>query len=603
MNPPSLPIRNYGIFDLRGPGRCAAIMLIAWMCHSPPAAFSDTIAQQIRNHQTRQSTGSAEKVDRSSPPLTKPDPEWHKKPTAVAQTAWQSADPSPRDQVGLVAPATNQQRLYSDAIHHGISITAMDTTVDSVLNVIAEQQGLNVITSGDVSQRITVKLTNVSLADALNSILPANGLTWTQRNNIIVVSNISSENKGPANLQGREMRVFTLDYISAEDAEKIITGMLSPVGQVFINQSMATDHRRTQEQLVVEDLPMYLSRVEEYIAQVDHAPRQVLVEAHVLQINLSDENKHGIDMNNMLRIAGSPIKLESKNFAELGTQASGVLSVEGRDLNGVIEAIKSTTDSKTLASPKIAVLNGQQARIQVGGQIGYLLTTTTQTSTLQSVNFLDVGVILEVTPTITDDGQIVMQVSPEVSTGRINTNTNLPESETTQLQTRIMLADGEAMLIGGLIKETNSDGRNRVPWLGDLWLVGKLFQRHEVSRQRSEIIIALLPRILPDVPGCRSINPVEVEQASTPLFYNGLQPTDRRYWEPELPDPSATRRKSKPFLSRSHDVPSSRIDVREYVDQSAKAVIIDAPAVTDDYSSGYHDPESNYFQPSHLDAQ
>ncbi|WP_345328388.1 secretin and TonB N-terminal domain-containing protein [Novipirellula rosea] len=603
MKLPSLQNRNCGTFVSRGPGRYAAILLLMWMGCCTSTAYCDTFAEQIRAPRSLQSSTTAANGDRSSQPLSKPDPNWRQKTTAVAQTAWQSPVHSRADRVGLAAPTTDQDPLYSDAIHHGISINITDATVDSVLHLIAEQQGLNVITSGDVSQRITVKLTDVSLSDALNSILPANGLTWTQRNNIIVVSNISSETKGPANLQGREMRVFSLDYISAEDAEKIVKGMLSPVGQVFLNQSMSTDHRRTQEQLVVEDLPMYLWRVEEYIAQVDRAPRQVIVEAHVLQVELGEDNRHGIDMSNMLRIAGSPIKLEAKNFTKGGTQPTGVLSVEGRDLNGVIEAIKSTTDSKTLASPKIAVLNGQQARIQVGGQIGYLLTTTTQTSTLQSVNFLDVGVILEVTPTITDDGQIVMQVNPEVSTGRINTTTSLPESETTQLQTRIMLADGEAMLIGGLIKETNNNGQSRIPWLGDLWLVGKLFQRHELQRERSEIIIALLPRILPDVPGCRSIHPAEVDQSSTPLFHDGLQPTDRRYWEPELPDPSNTPRKFQPFSSHPRQSQSSRTNNRHFVDQSAEAVMIQDPIGNGDYPPVYHEPDHTYIYPSDLDVQ
>jgi type II secretory pathway component GspD/PulD (secretin) len=414
-----------------------------------------------------------------------------------------------------------------------VSFSATNTTIHSILGLIAEEHGLNVITSGDVDQKITVNLKDVLLADALNSILPANGLTWTRHHNIIVVSNISGEVKGPAMLQGREVRVVSLNYIAAADAEKIVKGLLSPVGQVFINESATTDQRRTQEQVVVEDLPMYLQRVEQYLAQADRPPRQVLVEAHVLQVELKDNFRHGIDLKNVLRIAGSPVTLEGKGFTN-GGEPSGLLRLSGTDLNGVIEAIQSTTDSKTLASPKVTVLNGQEARIQVGGQIGYLLTTTTQTSTLQSVNFLDVGVILQVTPVITDDNQIMMQVRPEVSTGRINANTNLPESETTQLETRIMLADGEAMLIGGLIKETNIDSRGKVPFLGDAWLIGHLFRRSEIKRERSEIIIALLPRILPDVPGCRNLNPVEVDQASTPLFHGPLHPNDRRHWEPPL---------------------------------------------------------------------
>src|SRR5690606_7175650 len=115
-----------------------------------------------------------------------------------------------------------------------------------------------------------------------------------------------------------------------------------------------------------------------------------------------------------------------------GLSSSGFLRIEGSHLNALIEAVKSTTDAKTLASPKVAVLNGQQAKIQIGGKLGYLVTTTTQTSTMQNVNFLETGVILSVTPVITDDNQILMHVRPEVSSGRINSDTGLPDSETTE---------------------------------------------------------------------------------------------------------------------------------------------------------------------------
>ncbi|TWU20974.1 Type IV pilus biogenesis and competence protein PilQ precursor [Novipirellula galeiformis] len=579
MTLPTLQNSNSGIFGYRGLGHALAIVLLIGMGGANPPAFSAPIPEQIQLSDKPSSDEPTAANPRLAPPQVQrqlgavPAPG---RPSIV----WPPPSSASSHGVGVNPPSQDDGALYSSAKNHRISCSIKDATVDSVLNLIAEQQGLNVITSGDVSQRITVKLTDVTLSDALNSILPANGLTWTQQKNIIVVSNIMGENKGPASLQGREMRVFSLDYISAEDVQKVVSGMLSPVGQVFVNQALTSDQRRTEEQLVVEDLPMYLWRVEEYIAQVDRAPRQVLVEAHVLQVELSDDARHGIDLNNTLRIAGSPITLEAKNFTS-GETPAGLLSVKGHDLNGVLEAIKSTTDSKTLASPKVAVLNGQEARIQVGGQIGYRLTTTTQTSTMESVNFLDVGVILQVTPTITAEGQIVMQVRPEVSTGRINTTTNLPESETTQLETRIMLADGEAMLIGGLIKETNVNTQSRVPWLGDLWLIGKLFQRHDRQHKRSEIIIALLPRILPDVPGCRSLHPSQVDQAITPLFYEGLQPVDRRMWEPELPDTDNQRRRSSsasPHQATLPAMPARRLRV----DQSAEAVIVEDYSVLDE---------------------
>ena len=175
-------------------------------------------------------------------------------------------------------------------------------------------------------------------------------------------------------------------------------------------------------------------------------------------------------------------------------------------------------------------------RIQIGGQIGYMTATTTETSTVQTVNFLDTGVILLVTPHITDDHQVLLTVKPQVATGRINPTTELPESETTEVETKVMLADGEAIVIGGLIKEVDNDIQNKVPWLGDLKYIGWFFQRRNVLRERTEVIITLMPRILSETPGCRQVDSSEVVQARTRLFCGPLCPVDRSQWEPRLRD-------------------------------------------------------------------
>lgn len=435
-------------------------------------------------------------------------------------------DPAPADGEG-VQISSNGER---------ITIKALDASLDGVLAMIAQQQGLNIVSGGVGDQRISVTLHDVLLDDAFNAILAAKGYTWARHNDIVMVSSLSGEKQSAA-VQGREVRVYNLNYVMATDVEAVVKGLLSPVGQAFITQTNPTEQRQTHEQIVVEDLPSYLQRVEAYLQQADIPPRQVLVQAYVLQVALEDNLRHGVNLDHLLRLSNTDVSLESSGFA--ADQApTTVLRVQGHDLDGLIEAIKGTTDAKTLASPKVAVLNGQQARMQVGGQIGYLLTTTTQTSTLQSVNFLDVGVILTVTPIITDDQQILMQVRPEVSTGRINATTQLPESETTEVETKVMLADGEAMVIGGLIQETDNDSQNKIPLLGDVHVLGRLFQRRETKRLRNEIIIALLPRIISDVPGCRVWDPTEVDRARTPLLHGPLHENQRRMWEPELPDAS-----------------------------------------------------------------
>lgn len=374
-----------------------------------------------------------------------------------------------------------------------------------------------------------------------------------------MISSISSERKTSPAVQGRQVRVFNLNYISATEVDKVVKGLLSPVGQSFINQTSFTDQRRTFEQIVIEDLPSYSDRIAMYIAQVDVMPRQVLVKAHVLQIAIKDNCRHGIIFDQLLRVGNSEVRVLAAGFAS-GTAPASLIRVNGTDLTSLVDLIKNTTDSKTLASPKVAVLNGQEARIQVGGQIGYLLTTTTQTSTLQSVNFLEVGVLLWVKPIITDDGQVLIDVRSEVSAGRINPTTQLPESETTQVETRVMLADGEAIVIGGLIKETNIDNQNKIPWLSDLWLIGWLFKRGEIVRERKEIVIALVPRIIPAQPGARDLCPPQTEQAMTPLLQGPLLPIDRTAWEPLLPDASQRPARLMPSRMRGSGEAAIQVD-------------------------------------------
>jgi hypothetical protein len=222
-------------------------------------------------------------------------------------------------------------------------------------------------------------------------------------------------------------------------------------------------------------------------------------------------------------------------FADPKAAQAFFFSVDRGDLKLLLEALATQTAAKTLASPKVLVINGQEAKIQIGQQLGFRVTTTTETSTLQNVNFLDVGVILKVTPRVTADNQVLMLVHPEVSKGQVNPLTGLPESDTTTVESSVMLPDGRGMVIGGLIQEKDTETQQKVPILGDLWLIGRLFQRHEIKKERQEIVIALVPRIVPSPLACDDRHSMEVLQAQTPLFEGPLDRVERP-WDAKLPD-------------------------------------------------------------------
>ena len=156
---------------------------------------------------------------------------------------------------------------------------------------------------------------------------------------------------------------------------------------------------------------------------------------------------------------------------------------------------------------------------------------------------MDLGVVLTVTPVIGRDGQILMTVKPEISSGRINPATGVPDAETTDVETTVLLPNGQGMVIGGLIQEENSDQQSKIPYVGDIPLFGRLFQRRVKVKERSEIIITLLPRIVPYCdPLAQAVHSAEVHRSAAPLTYGPLNEVDRRRFEPSLPTATGTFR-------------------------------------------------------------
>lgn len=422
-----------------------------------------------------------------------------------------------------------------------LSLSFHESPLREVLSVLAASQDLNIICSSGAEIKVTGSFNAITFDNAINTVLSVSGHTWVRRNNVIIVTPLDGKTKLAPDAQGREVRVFTLNYLSSMDIQKACTGLMSPSGTMVITESDPTDSHKTREQVLVEDLPMYVERISTVIQQLDVQPRQVLIEAHILQVELKDERTHGVDFAKLASIDGTKFLVGGPNFNgkitdlnAFSTPSYQIGIFNAGSFSGLIEALQKTSDAKTLASPKVLALNGQEAHVQIGKRLGYHVTTTTQTSSLQSVQFLDTGVVLRVTPRITDDGQIMMTVKPEVSDGAVDAQ-GLPSSTTTEVETNIMLPDGKGMVIGGLIREADSVQQQKVPVLGNLWIIGKAFRRNATTRSRTEIIIVLVPHIIggPEFDVCRE--ETEVQQASTPLLHGPLERIPRP-WEAKLPD-------------------------------------------------------------------
>jgi type II secretory pathway component GspD/PulD (secretin) len=392
-----------------------------------------------------------------------------------------------------------------------VTLEATGAELTAVLRMIADHHGLNLVLGPEIEGPVTVSIRGARLEEILDAILGVAGFAWHRVDNLLYVTGASATGMDPR-VQGRTLQVYPLNYVSATDVEAVANGLLSPVGNAYVNQADSADQLRTREILVVEDTLAAHNRIAQYIAQIDTAPRQVLVEAHVLQVSLSDEERHGINLKALARFKGSQIVLEGSGFADTGSGGPSLsLRVDGRDMQSVIELIRRHTNSRTLASPKISVVNHQEAKIQIGQRLPYSVATTTQTTTVQSVEFLEVGIVLTVQPVITADGNVLMNVLPKVSGGKITEN-GFPEEETTEVQTTILMQDGGGVIIGGLIREDAVQSRAMVPFFGQIPVLGRLFRKSSDESRRNELIIALVTHVMPDAYGPRNHEMIELDQ-------------------------------------------------------------------------------------------
>jgi type II secretory pathway component GspD/PulD (secretin) len=207
-------------------------------------------------------------------------------------------------------------------------------------------------------------------------------------------------------------------------------------------------------------------------------------------------------------------------------------SVSGKgDYKAVIDALRTLGDTKILSSPRILAVNGQEARILVGSKEAYLTSATTQVgdsaSTTETVNFVDVGIKLYVTPEISREGSITMKIRPEVSSSQyVNFGTsaspkNIPIVTTSEAETTVVINDGTTIIIGGLRKDEKTETVRKIPLLGDIPLVGALARSKSSEVKATDLIILLTPHLVSGTEAVTDFSEVPPKDGKTVKMYKG----------------------------------------------------------------------------------
>jgi len=410
----------------------------------------------------------------------------------------------------LPAPAGS---VHRDAGDDKLTINIQNSDIRSVLEMLSQEAGLNILASRNVSGSVTANLSGVDVETALAAILKSTGFVSQREGNIIYVGT-------PADLalmsqsQDRVLtRIYRPNYIRAADFQALITSMLTPqVGRVTVSSpsdvDIPTDQTKTggngypgTDVVIVRDYAAVLAEVDQIFAEVDVKPRQVAIEAMILSVKLSDTYKLGVsfealrDNNNVRLVSGSPLASLGNIDVSEGGLKFGFMDA---NLSLFIDALEKIGDTNVIAAPRLTCLNKMRAEIQIGEELGYVSTTVTESSSTQTVNFLDVGTLLRIRPYIDNDGLIRLEVHPELSTGTVTVQQglSLPQKAVTQVTTQVLCPDGCTVIIGGLIREDLTTSTSQIPLLGNLPWLGPVFRQKTETVDRNEIIVLITPRIV-----------------------------------------------------------------------------------------------------------
>jgi len=241
------------------------------------------------------------------------------------------------------------------------------------------------------------------------------------------------------------------------------------------------------------------------LRQLDVMPRQVMIEAILAEVVLGDNLRYGVQW--FFNSGNNTITLSSTDSGSVNPQFPGFSYIYSgvADARLVLNALKSRTDVKILSSPKLAVLNNQKAELQVGDQIPVLTQVSQGTAApgapiVTSIQMRDTGVILEVTPRISENGNVILDVTQEVSDVSPTTTSGIdsPTIQRRRLRSVVATRDGATVALGGLIRESRVNGNSGIPLLSDLPGVGNLFRTNTAEKRRTELIILMVPHVMRD---------------------------------------------------------------------------------------------------------
>ena len=389
-----------------------------------------------------------------------------------------------------MAPAPGSAQLGQGLV----TIRASNTRLADVLTVLSDKSGLNVVAAADVEDRlVSINLRETPVEEALNLIVRAAGLGYERVGNSVLVAETTSLEKDT----GLGTYVVPLQFADAFELVPVVEKMV---------QSVAADPGGNR--LVVVATPGMIDQVRGVINELDVPPVQILLETEVIEVSTNDLADLGIDWSKITKqtiiLTEGPHDESSTDVipSEMGFLSGGLaedIYHQAEALEVAIDLLETEGKARVLTRAKLATLNNRKAEIHIGDVIPYTVTGLTTGGLYEvRVEKEEVGVQVSVTPRAAGDGHITVMVEPNVSTivGFRGPNDEIPWTKERRATTQVRVLDGQTFMIAGLLSEDETTVTQKVPILGDIPLLGYLFQHQNNQIKNSDLLIKITPTIV-----------------------------------------------------------------------------------------------------------
>ena len=403
-----------------------------------------------------------------------------------------------------------------------LSLNFQDIDVRSVLQLIADFTNLNLVASDTVQGGITLRLQNVPWDQALDLVLKTNGLDKRMVGNVLLVAPAEEiaarerqeleSQKQIAELAPLRRELLQVNYAKAADIAKLFQSVTSAEAKVDERGSITVDERTNN--IIAYQTQNRLDELRRIVAQLDIPVRQVMIEARIVEANVDYDKSLGVrwggsvqkgnwnssGVNGSSTTIGTPGSTGTNSpFVDLGTSANtsgiGIAFITDNVLLDLeLTAMEKTGNGEIVSQPKVVTSDKETAKILKGTEIPYQEASS---SGATSVSFKEASLSLEVTPQITPDNRIIMEVKvTKDEPDYLNKVQDVPPIKKNEVNAKVLVNDGETIVIGGVFSNTQSKVVDKVPFLGDVPYLGRLFRRDVVSEKKSELLVFLTPRIM-----------------------------------------------------------------------------------------------------------